>query len=70
MEKLILHTFREGYDFDQIAETMTVGDLINFLSCYNEDTPVYLGFDNMYTVGGIRERMFEERYGDEENSED
>lgn len=40
MEKLIYSTFREGYGTDQIRRTMTVGELIDFLSQYDEDTPV------------------------------
>ena len=49
MKKLICSTFREGYGIDQIRRTMTVGELINFLAQYDEDTPVYLSFDNGYT---------------------
>ena len=59
MEKLIIDTTREGYSTDQIKRTMTVGELIAALEDYDEDTPVYLGFDNRYTYGGITERHFE-----------
>lgn len=65
MEKLIYSTFREGYGTDQIRRTMTVGELIDFLSQYDEDTPVYLSFDNGYTYGGITKGRFEEDYGEE-----
>lgn len=58
MEILILDTFREGYGIDQIKRTMTVGELVAFLEDYDEDTPVYLGFDNRYTYGGITEARF------------
>ena len=58
---LIYETFREGYGLDQIRRTMTVGELISFLSDFDEDTPVYLSFDNGYTYGGITEGRFEER---------
>lgn len=67
MEKLIYSTFREGYGIDQISRTMTVGDLISFLKDYDEDTPIYLSFDNGYTYGGITEARFEENYDDEED---
>lgn len=67
MEKLIYSTFREGYGIDQISRTMTVGDLISFLEDYDEDTPIYLSFDNGYTYGGIIEARFEENYDDEED---
>lgn len=46
MEKLIYSAFREGYGVDQINRTMTAGELINFLAQYDEDTPIYLSFDN------------------------
>ena len=49
MKKLVLYTYREGYGIDQVRKTMTVGDLIEFLEEYDEDTPVYLGFDSGYT---------------------
>lgn len=67
MEKLIYNTFREGYGVDQIRRTMTVGELISFLSDYDEDTPIYLGFDNGYTYGGLTEGRFETRDLDEED---
>lgn len=63
MEKLLFQTRREGYGIDQISRTMTVGELIDFLTQYDEDTPVYLSFDNGYTYGGITEERFEEDYG-------
>lgn len=69
MDKLIFSTLREGYGIDQIEDTMTVGELIDFLSQYDEDTPVYLDFDNGYTYGGIYERRFYEDYEEDENDE-
>ena len=62
MEKLIYSTFREGYGVDQISRTMTVGELISFLEDYDENTPIYLSFDNGYTYGVIIEARFEENY--------
>lgn len=64
MEKLILTTCREGYSTDQVRTTMTVGELIAFLEDYDEDTPVFLSFDNGYTYGGITERRFEMDFGE------
>ena len=63
MERLIYNTFREGYGIDQVRKTMTVGELMAFLEDYDEDTPVYLSFDNGYTYGGITKDRFEENYG-------
>ena len=65
---LIYETFREGYGLDQIRRTMTVGELISFLSDFEEDTPVYLSFDNGYTYGGVTEDRF--RDDEEEEGED
>lgn len=65
MDKLIYQTFQEGYGIDQICKTITVGELIAFLKNYDEDTPIYLSFDNGYTYGGITEGRFEEDYGEE-----
>ena len=50
---ILINTFREGYEVDQIKSTMTAGELIEFLQGYDEDTPIYLAFDNAYTFGGI-----------------
>lgn len=66
MNLLIYETFREGYGIDQIKNTMTAGEIIRFLEDFNEDTPVYLSFDNGYTYGGIAERRFEEREEEDE----
>lgn len=60
MNKLILNTSRDGYGIDQIRNTMTVGDLKYFLDDYDDDTPIYLSFDNGYTYGGISKEKFEE----------
>jgi len=40
MGKLIYNTFREGYSIDQIRRTMTVGELISFLSDFDEDASI------------------------------
>lgn len=37
---------REGYAPDQIRHTMTVGELIDYLSQFDEDCPVMLDNDN------------------------
>lgn len=65
--KLIIDTEREGYGTDQVRHTMTVGDLIAALEQYDEDTPVFLGFDRRYTYGGITEARFEEVETDEDD---
>ena len=69
MDKLILNTMREGYAVDQIKRTMTVAELRDFLEDYDDETSVYLSFDNGYTYGGITESKFElkENYDWEED---
>lgn len=69
MKRLIYSTFREGYGIDQVRKTMTVGELIAFLEDYDENTPIYLSFDNGYTYGGITEGRFEEDYGEDGEDE-
>lgn len=66
--KIVYETFRAAYGIEDIKRTMTVGELIEFLSQYDYDTPVYLSFDNGYTYGGLTEDRFEER--DEEEGWD
>ena len=69
MKKLIYSASRDGYGIDQIHRTMTAGELINFLAQYDEDTPIYLSFDNGYTYGGIDEDRFDEDYEEDNNDE-
>ena len=59
MDKLILNAMPEGYAINQIRSTMTVSELRDFLKNYEDETPVYLSFDNGYTYGGITEYKFE-----------
>ena len=72
-EALILNAMREGYGIDQIRETMTVGELIEFLEDYDPDTPVYLGHDRRdygyYTYGGVTGYRFEIQEEEEEENE-
>ncbi len=57
---LTMKAEREGYAPDQIARTMTVGELIEFLNNFDEDEKIYLSHDNGYTYGGITAYRFEE----------
>lgn len=50
---VFIETCREGYDISQIRNTMTVGDMIEFLRCFDEDAKIYLDNDNGYTYGSI-----------------
>ena len=60
MQVLIMEANRTGYGTDQIRRTMTVGELIAFLSEYDEDTLIYTSQDNGYTYGGILYENFRE----------
>ena len=57
---ILINTNREGYETNQVKSTMTAGELIELLKGYDEDTPIFLGFDNRYTYGGIKEYEIEE----------
>ena len=61
---------REGYSTDQIRNTITVGELIEYLQDFDEDTPVYLRNDGGYTYGGITEDSIREGYEDDEEDEE
>ena len=53
MEELFINGKKNGYDVDQCGKTLTVGELIEILQEYDEDSPVYLRNDNGYTYGSI-----------------
>ena len=53
------------------SHTLTVRDVIDALSDYPDDTPVYLKHDGGYTYGGIGWGDFQEEYdGECEDDED
>lgn len=52
---LTIETMRSCYSLDQLDETMTVGELIEALSQYDEDMPVAFSNDRGYTYGEISE---------------
>jgi hypothetical protein len=55
MKTLFINANKSGYNVDQCGRTLTVGELIEMLSEFNEDTPVYIQNDRGYTYGHIRE---------------
>ena len=67
MRALIMEAERTGYAVDQIRQTMTVGELIAFLSDFDEDMPIYTSQDNGYTYGGIEYENFREEEDEEED---
>jgi hypothetical protein len=67
MKALFMEAERTSYGIDQIRDTMTVGELIAFLSDYDEDMPIYTSQDNGYTFGGIGYDNFREEDSEEED---
>ena len=53
MKVLYIEGRRNGYDPDQCGETMTVSAMIEFLSQFDGDLPIYLNNDSGYTFGNI-----------------
>jgi hypothetical protein len=66
-KSLFINCKNNGYKATQCGRTLTVGELIDLLSDFDEDTPVYLRFDNGYTYGSIGEDdLFKEEELEEE----
>lgn len=71
MQVLYIEDRRNGYGPDQCGRTMTVAELIDYLSQFDEELPVYLSNDQGYTYGNIDEDSFEEgEYIDPDSEED
>lgn len=66
MEVIYIEGRRNGYTPAQCGRTMTVGELIELLSEFDEDTPIYINNDNGYTYGNITEGSIELDYTDED----
>ena len=69
MRALFIEGRRNGYAPEQCGRTMTVGELIEWLEQFEEDTPVYIDNDRGYTYGSITESSFEENEEEEEDYE-
>ena len=50
---ILIEGARTGYSPEQVGTTLTVGELIEYLQDYDEDTPVMLCNDRGYTYGAI-----------------
>lgn len=57
---LFIEGRRNGYEPEQCGKTMTVGELLEYLEGFDEDTKVYLRNDGGYTYGNIDFYSFEE----------
>ena len=69
---LYIDAQREGYAIDQVRQTMTVGELIDYLEQFSEDTQVFLRHDGGYTYGGINPFSFSDETleGEEDDEEE
>lgn len=52
-EVITINTRRNGYSVDQCGKTLTVKELIETLSQWEDDTLVYFSNDYGYTYGSI-----------------
>lgn len=68
-KKVFIETTREGYSPEQCGSTLTVGELIEILSAYDEDLEVYFSNDKGYTFGAIYESGINEMEEYEEKRE-
>lgn len=66
--KLFIEGRRNGYTPEQCGRTMTVGELIDFLSQFDESDEVFLRNDRGYTYGNITRYSISEE--DEEGGEE
>ena len=72
-DEVMINTGRDGYTTEQCGKTMTVGELIEALSEFDEDTEVYLKNDNGYPYGRItngRIELEDVEYDPEDEDED
>ena len=68
MRRIEITARREAYGIEDIRNTMTVGELVHFLTeNFDDDTPIYLNHDNGYTFGGITEDRIIEQGEDDED---
>ena len=66
MSYITLETKREGYSPDQCGSTMTVGELIQYLSQFDESSKIYFSNDNGYTYGSLKNYQIQVDYEEED----
>lgn len=67
---ILLNTRRTGYSVKQILDekyTLTVGELMNYLSDYDPESPVLFSNDDGYTYGEIDDESLYEVEIEEDN---
>lgn len=70
MQILSIDGRRDGYAPSQIRGTMTVGELIDYLSQFDEELPVMINNDDGYTYGSIDYDSFREEDDEDDEYED
>ena len=68
-EYIKIETHRSGYGVDQCGRTLSVGELIDYLSQWDDETPVYFSNDNGYTYGSMNFDDIDSRTMDEDEEE-
>lgn len=66
---IIIEAKREGYTIEQAEnerEAITVGELMQMLEDFDEDTKVYISNDRGYTYGSVTEYRIREDWVDED----
>lgn len=66
---ITFETKREGYAPNQCGNTMTVGELIQYLNQFDEDAKVFYSNDNGYTYGSIKSYQINENYEEDDDDE-
>lgn len=66
---LTIETHRDGYSVGQCGKTLTVSELVDFLTQWDDDTPVYFSNDNGYTYGSINFDDINSSKDDDEDDE-
>lgn len=60
---ILLNTKRTGYSIKQVLDktsTLTVQELIDYLSDFDPESPILFSNDNNYTFGEIKKYSFDE----------
>lgn len=66
-EVITLETHRSGYSVDQCGSTLNIGELISYLSQWDDETPVYFSNDGGYTYGSIKFDDIDSRFTEEDD---
>lgn len=61
MKSVYIKSYRTSYYPEYCIDTMTVGELIDFLSGFDENALVYIDNDNRYTFGEVNEDTIYEK---------